>query len=71
LAITFGVGYSLWVISILKSNCTSLTILAVYLFLAFGGIEAYKEVRLPGVPARIGIVIFHISTLQNKSKHKS
>jgi hypothetical protein len=22
LAITFGVGYSLWVISILKSNCT-------------------------------------------------
>jgi predicted acyltransferase len=30
----------------------------VYLFLAFGGIEAYKEVRLPGVLQRIGVVYF-------------
>ncbi|WP_339919759.1 DUF5009 domain-containing protein [uncultured Flavobacterium sp.] len=72
LAITFGVGYAL----LGNFNSTmklylALTILAVYLFLAFGGIEAYKEVRLPGVLQRIGIVYFFISLLYLKTNQKT
>jgi predicted acyltransferase len=72
LIITFGVGYAL------LGNFTSkiklslaLTILALYLFLAFGGMEAYKEVRLPGVLQRIGIVYFFISLLYLKTNQKT
>jgi predicted acyltransferase len=72
LVITFGVGYAL--LGNFNSKIKlylALTILAVYLFLAFGGIEAYKEVRLPGVLQRIGIVYFFISILYLKSNQKA
>jgi predicted acyltransferase len=71
LTITLGVGYAL------LGNFNSkiklylgLTILAAFLFLAFGGIESYKEVRLPGVLQRIGIVYFFISILYLKTNQK-
>ncbi|PKH67380.1 DUF5009 domain-containing protein [Flavobacterium sp. ALD4] len=72
LVITFGVGYAL----LGNFNSTiklylALTILAACLFLAFGGIEAYREVRLPGVLQRIGIVYFFISILYLKSNQKT
>ncbi|CAM2992454.1 acyltransferase family protein [Flavobacterium frigoris] len=72
LVITFGVGYAL--LGNFNSKIKlylALTILAAYLFLAFGGIEAYKEVRLPGVLQRIGIVYFFISLLYLKTNHKT
>ncbi|SEA76107.1 Predicted acyltransferase [Flavobacterium gillisiae] len=72
LAITFGVGYAL--LGNFNSKIKlylALTIFAAYLFLAFGGIEAYKEVRLPGVLQRIGIVYFFISLLYLKTNQKT
>lgn len=72
LVITFGVGYAL--LGNFDSKIKlylALTILAVYLFLAFGGIEAYNEVRLPGVLQRIGIVYFFISILYLKTNQKT
>jgi predicted acyltransferase len=39
--------------------------------LAFGGIEAYKEVRLPGVLQRIGNCLFFISLLYLKANQKT
>lgn len=72
LGVTFGVGYAL--LGNFNSKIKlylALTILAVYLFLAFGGIEAYNEVRLPGVLQRIGIVYFFISILYLKTNQKT
>jgi predicted acyltransferase len=72
LVVTFGVGYAL--LGNFNSKIKlylALTILAVYLFLAFGGIEAYNEVRLPGVLQRIGIVYFFISILYLKTNQKT
>jgi predicted acyltransferase len=72
LVITFGVGYAL--LGNFNSKIKlylALTILAACLFLAFGGIEAYREVRLPGVLQRIGIVYFFISILYLKSNQKT
>jgi predicted acyltransferase len=72
LVITFGVGYAL--LGNFNSKIKlylAIAILAAYLFLAFGGIEAYKEVRLPGVLQRIGIVYFFISILYLKSNQKT
>ncbi len=39
-----------------------------FMFLAFSGIEAYQEVRLPGVLQRIGVVYFFTSLLYLKTK---
>jgi predicted acyltransferase len=39
-----------------------------FMFLAFSGIEAYQEVRLPGVLQRIGIVYFFTSLVYLKTK---
>ena len=40
----------------------------IFMFLAFSGIEAYQEVRLPGVLQRIGIVYFFTSLIYLKTK---
>jgi predicted acyltransferase len=39
-----------------------------FMFLAFSGIEAYQEVRLPGVLQRIGIIYFFTSLVYLKTK---
>jgi predicted acyltransferase len=44
-----------------------LTIFLIYMVLAFSGIEAYQEVRLPGVLQRIGIVYFFSSLVYLKT----
>ena len=67
LALTAGVGYALMGNFNLKTKTyLVLSILGGYLFLAYSGIEAYQEVRLPGVLQRIGIVYFVISLLYLK-----
>ncbi len=68
LAITAAAGYALMG----NFNSKTKTYLAVflfvlYLFLAYSGIEAYQNVRLPGVLQRIGIVYFIITLLYLKS----
>ena len=45
-----------------------LTLFFIFMFLAFGGIEAYREVRLPGVLQRIGIVYFFTSLVYLKTE---
>lgn len=47
-----------------------LTILAILLFLAFGQIESYENIRMPGVLQRIGIVYFFTSLLFLKTTFK-
>jgi predicted acyltransferase len=47
-----------------------LTIFIIFIFLAFSGIEAYKEVRIPGVLQRIGIVYFFTSLVYLKTEIK-
>lgn len=42
----------------------------IFMFLAFSGIEAYKEVRIPGVLQRIGIVYFFASLVYLKTEIK-
>lgn len=72
LAITIGVGYALMGNFSLKNKTyLMLSILAAYVFLAFSGIEAYHDVRLPGVLQRIGIVYFVISLLYLKTTQKT
>lgn len=44
-------------------------LLGCMLFLAFSGIEAYREVRIPGVLQRIGIVYFFAAILYLKSDY--
>lgn len=72
LAITFIVGYAL----IGDFNLKTKTILAVSLFiiflaLAYGGHENFKDVRLPGVLQRIGIVYFFVSIIYLKTTVKT
>ena len=45
-----------------------LTLFFIFMFLAFGGIDAYREVRLPGVLQRIGIVYFFTSLVYLKTE---
>ncbi len=45
-----------------------LIVFLIFMFLAFSGIEAYQEVRLPGVLQRIGIVYFFTSLIYLKTK---
>ncbi|QSB28319.1 acyltransferase family protein [Flavobacterium sp. CLA17] len=72
LIITIGVGYALMgnFNSKLK-NIFAFSILLIYLFLAYSGIEAYHDVRLPGVLQRIAVVYFVVSLLYLKTSQKT
>jgi predicted acyltransferase len=64
LVITIGVSYALLGNFSLKiKTYLTLFVFVVLLFLAYSGIEAYQEVRIPGVLQRIGIVYFFVSLL--------
>ncbi|MDI5949589.1 acyltransferase family protein [Flavobacterium yafengii] len=72
LIITIGVGYALMGSFNPKvKTYLAVAIFAVYVFLAYSGIEAYQDVRLPGVLQRIGIVYFIISLLYLKTTQKT
>ena len=47
-----------------------LIVFFIFMFLAFSGIEAYQEVRLPGVLQRIGLVYFFTSLVYLKTEIK-
>lgn len=72
LIITAAVGYALMgnFNSKLKTYL-AVFIFAVYLILAYSGIEAYQNVRLPGVLQRIGLVYFIISLLYLKTTQRT
>jgi predicted acyltransferase len=72
LALTAGVGYALMGSFNLKiKTYLALAILGAYLFLAYSGIEAYQDVRIPGVLQRIAIVYFVTSLLYLKTNQKT
>jgi len=72
LAITIAVGYALMgSFSSKIKNILAFSILFIYLFLAYSGIEAYSDVRLPGVLQRIAIVYFVVSLLYLKTSQKT
>jgi len=72
LGITIAAGYALMGnFSIKTKTYLSVSIFLLYLFLAYSGIEAYQNVRLPGVLQRIGIVYFIISILYLKTTIKT
>jgi len=47
-----------------------LALFSIFIFLAFSGIEAYNDVRIPGVLQRIGIVYFFVSLVYLKTEIK-
>src|SRR6188508_1332909 len=49
----------------------AVSIFIIYLILAYSGIEAYQNVRLPGVLQRIGIVYFIASLLYLKTTQRT
>ncbi|WP_276381506.1 acyltransferase family protein [Flavobacterium sp. H4147] len=72
LVITIAVGYALMgSFSSKVKNILAFSILFIYLFLAYSGIEAYHDVRLPGVLQRIAIVYFVVSLLYLKTSQKT
>lgn len=72
LTITIAVGYALMGdFSSKVKNILAFSILIIYLFLAYSGIEAYHDVRLPGVLQRIAIVYFVVSLLYLKTSKKT
>jgi predicted acyltransferase len=72
LVITIGVSYALLGNFSLKiKTYLTLFVFVVLLFLAYSGIEAYQEVRIPGVLQRIGIVYFFVSLLYLKTSQKT
>ena len=72
LIITITVGYALMGnFSSKLKNIFAFSILIIYLFLAYSGIEAYQDVRLPGVLQRIAIVYFVVSLLYLKTSQKT
>ena len=72
LIITIAIGYALMGNFRSKvKNILAFSILLVYLFLAYSGIEAYHDVRLPGVLQRIAIVYFVVSLLYLKTSQKT
>jgi predicted acyltransferase len=72
LIITIAVGYALMGnFSSKVKNILAFSILFIYLFLAYSGIEAYHDVRLPGVLQRIAIVYFVASLLYLKTSSKN
>lgn len=72
LAITIAVGYALMgSFSSKVKNILAFSILFIYLFLAYSGIDAYHDVRLPGVLQRIAIVYFVVSLLYLKTSQRT
>lgn len=72
LLITFAVAYALLGNFSLKiKTYLVLGIFSILLFLAFSKIEAYEDVRIPGVLQRIGIVYFFASLLYLKTNLKT
>jgi predicted acyltransferase len=72
LAITFIVGYALIGDFKLKTKTIlAITLFIIFLTLAYGGHENFKEVRLPGVLQRIGIVYFFVSIIYLKTTIKT
>ncbi|MWB95962.1 DUF5009 domain-containing protein [Flavobacterium sp. GA093] len=72
LVITVAVGYALMGnFSSKIKNILAFSILFIYLILAYSGIEAYQDVRLPGVLQRIAIVYFVVSLLYLKTTKKT
>lgn len=71
LAITVAVSYALLGNFSLKvKTYLTLSVFVILLILAYNGIEAYQEVRIPGVLQRIGIVYFFVSLLYLKTTLK-
>ncbi len=72
LAITIAVGYALMGnFSSKIKNILAFSILFISFFLAYSGIEAYSNVRLPGVLQRIAIVYFVVSLLYLKTSQRT
>jgi len=72
LIITVAVGYALMgSFSSKIKNILAFSILFIYLLLAYSGIKAYQDVRLPGVLQRIAIVYFVVSLLYLKTSQKT
>ncbi|RUT69088.1 DUF5009 domain-containing protein [Flavobacterium cupreum] len=72
LMITIAVGYALMGNFNAKlKNIFAFSILLIYLILAYSGIEAYQDVRLPGVLQRIAVVYFVVSLLYLKTSQKT
>ncbi len=72
LAITAVVGYALMGNFNAKlKTYLAITIFIIYMILAYSGIEAYHNVRLPGVLQRIGIVYFVASLLYLKTTQRT
>jgi predicted acyltransferase len=70
--ITISVGYALMGSFNAKvKTYLAIGIFVTFLCLAYSGIEAYQDVRLPGVLQRIGIVYFVISLLYLKTTLKT
>lgn len=72
LAITFAVAYALMGNFNSKTKTyLAFSVFGILLILAFSGIEAYQDVRIPGVLQRIGIVYFFVSLLYLKTNQKT
>ncbi len=72
LSITFAIAYALLGNFSAKVKMYLVTIILLILFfLAYSGIEAFREVRIPGVLQRIGIVYFFTSLLYIKANQKT
>jgi predicted acyltransferase len=70
--ITISVGYALMgSFNARVKTYLAIGIFATFLCLAYSGIQAYQDVRLPGVLQRIGIVYFVISLLYLKTTLKT
>lgn len=70
--ITISVGYALMgSFNARVKTYLAIGIFVTFLCLAYSGIEAYQDVRLPGVLQRIGIVYFVISLLFLKTTLKT
>jgi predicted acyltransferase len=68
LVLTFAVAYALLGnFSPKIKTILAFSVLGILLFLAYSGIEAYQDVRIPGVLQRIGIVYFFTSVLYLKA----
>ncbi|TDD74141.1 acyltransferase family protein [Flavobacterium caseinilyticum] len=72
LVITFAVAYALLGNFSLKiKTYFVVAVFATLLFLAYSQIEAFQDVRIPGVLQRIGIVYFFIAILYLKTNQKT
>lgn len=72
LLITTAIGYALLGnFSLKMKTYWAVSIFFLYLFLAYSGIEAYQNVRIPGVLQRIGIIYFVVSVLYLKTTQRT